>query len=81
MTLASGGAGESITAGTSTASARAADWIIAVYTTMDRRRAARLSGGPPLLSPAWRQFAGGFSVMAMVPVKISSLMMKAIEVR
>jgi hypothetical protein len=51
--------------------------------------AARLPGRPPLLLRLWRQSArrrlrrqsaGGFSVMAIVPVKISSLTMKAIAV-
>ena len=34
----------------------------------------------PLVAVFGRQFAGGRSVMAMVPVKISSLMMKTIAV-
>ena len=38
--------------------------------------------GPPLFAAVfWRQFAGGRTVMAMVPVKISSLMRKTIAVR
>jgi hypothetical protein len=42
---------------------------------------ARLSrAGGPSYGRRWRQSAGGCSVMAMVPVKISSLTMKAIAV-
>jgi hypothetical protein len=45
------------------------------------RGTARLPrAGRPSYGRLWRQSAGGCSVMAMVPVKISSLTMKAIAV-
>jgi hypothetical protein len=73
--------GASFPVGTSQAGTRAADRATAAYITMGSRKGGLpVRSGPPFLWPLLYQSAGGCSVMAMVPVKISSLTMKAIAV-